>query len=95
MRYRRKPEEFEAITFDELVAHGIANPDGGSIINGMPWSFKYKGHPITHEDDGCYLVPASRGGTMRFTREDMLISDEKGLYVCKRDIFEAVYEPVE
>lgn len=90
--YRKKPVVIEAITFDELVEHGRSN--GGNIVNGMPWSFKYKGHPVTHENDDCYLIPTLEG-TMRFDRGDMLITGVKGeIYPCKPDIFAATYEPV-
>ena len=83
----------EAITFDELVEHGKAA--GGNIVNEMPWSFNYRGHPITHENDDCYLIPTLEG-TMRFNRGEMLITGVKGeIYPCKLDIFEATYEPVE
>jgi hypothetical protein len=89
-KYRKKPVEIEAITFDELVEHGIAN--GGNVVNGMPWSFDYRGHPITNEDDDCYLIPTLEG-TMRFERGDMLITGTKGeIYPCKPDIFEATYD---
>ena len=89
-QYRKKPVVVEAITFDELVAHGrTQTPD----TNGMPWSFDYAGHPVTHEDDDCYLIPTLEG-TMKFTRGDMLITGVKGeIYPCKSDIFEATYEP--
>ena len=46
--YRKKPVVIEAITFDELVAHGLAN--GANVVNGMPWSFQYKGQPVTECD---------------------------------------------
>lgn len=92
MRYRKKPVVIEAITFDELVAHGIAS--GGNVVRGMPWSFKYNGHPISHEHDKCYLIPTPEG-TMNFTPQDMLITGIKGeIYPCKRDIFDATYEPL-
>ena len=92
-KFRKKPIIIEAITFDELVKYGIAN--GGNIVNEMPWSFQYKGHPITHENNNCYLIPTLEG-TMRFERGDMLITGVKGeIYPCKPDIFEATYEPVE
>ncbi len=74
-RYRRKADEIEAITFEELVAHGIAQ--GVPLTNGMPWSFEYQGHPITHENDNCYLVMTAEG-QMRFEREDMLVTDGAG-----------------
>jgi hypothetical protein len=95
MKYRKKPVVIEAVTFDELVAHGrsLGVPLIGA--NEMPWSFAYGGHPITHEHDGCYLIPTPEG-TMRFNRGDMLITGVKGeIYPCKPDIFAATYEPVE
>lgn len=90
-KYRKKPIVIEAITFDELVEHGKAT--GGNIVAGMPWSFDYKGQPITHENDDCYLVLTAEG-TMRFNRGEMLITGVKGeIYPCKPDIFDATYEP--
>jgi hypothetical protein len=91
--YRKKPVVVNAITFEELVEFGISS--GANIVNGMPWSFNYSGHPITHENDDCYLIPTLEG-TMRFDRGDMLITGVKGeIYPCKFDIFEATYEPAE
>ena len=92
-KYRKKPVEIEAITFDELVQYGKEN--GGNIVNGMPWSFIYKGHPITHENDRRYLIPTLEG-THNMTPDDMLITGVKGeIYPCKLDIFNATYEAVE
>ena len=93
MKFRKKPVVIEAITFEELVAHGIVS--GANIVNEMPWSFNYCGQPITHENDDCYLIPTLEG-TMRFNRGEMLITGVKGeIYPCKMDIFEATYEPAE
>ena len=92
-RFRKKPVVIEAITFDELVAYGLTH--GANIVNGMPWSFDYGGHPITHENDDCYLIPTLEG-TMKMGRGDMLITGVKGeVYPCKPDIFAATYDPVE
>lgn len=92
MRYRKKPIEIEAITFNELVEHGKAN--GANIVNGMPWSFQYKGHVITHENDECYIVPTN-SGSARFTPNDMLITQIDGeIYPCRIDLFNATYDPV-
>jgi hypothetical protein len=92
-RFRKKPVVIEAITFDELVAHGLAN--GANVVNGMPWSFSYAGHPITHENDNCYLIPTLEG-TMKFERGDMLITGVKGeIYPCKSDIFAATYQALD
>lgn len=93
-KYRKKPVVIEAITFDELVAYGLAHGTG-LVVNGMPWSFDYNGHPITHENDDCYLIPTLEG-TMKMARGDMLITGVNGeTYPCKPDIFEKTYELVE
>ncbi|GDY37206.1 Gp49 family protein [Acidovorax sp. NB1] len=90
-QFRKKPVVITAINFAQLVAHGIAS--GGNVVNGMPWSFTYAGHAITHENDDCYLIPTLEG-TMKMGRDDMLITGVKGeIYPCKRDIFEATYDP--
>ena len=93
MKYRKKPVVIEAITFEEFVEYGIIN--GGNIVNGMPWNFKYNGHEITHENDECYLIPTHQG-IVRFEKGDMLITQIDGeIYPCKLDIFEKTYEKVE
>ena len=95
-QFRKKPVVITAITFDQLVAHGTvqckAEGRQSNIVNGMPWSFSYAGHLITHENDDCYLIPTLEG-TMKMGRDDMLITGVKGeIYPCKRDIFEATYD---
>jgi hypothetical protein len=90
MKFRKKPVVVEAITFDELVAHGRTQTED---TNGMPWSFEYGGHPVTHESDECYLIPTLEG-IMGFTPADMLITGVEGeIYPCKKLIFDATYEP--
>lgn len=92
MKFCKKPVIVDAITFDELVAHGREN--GANIVNGMPWAWKFNGHSITHETDECYLI-STLEGTMKMSRTDMLITGVMGeIYPCKRDIFAATYEPV-
>lgn len=92
-RYRKLPVVIEAVTFAELVAHGKAQ--AVPLYNGLPWSFGYAGHPVTHENDECYLLPTLEG-TMRMSPTDMLITGVKGeIYPCRADIFRATYEPVE
>ena len=87
----KKPVEIEYITFKEFVQYGLKNC-GNNIVNGMPWSFEYKGHPITHENDECFLIPTLEG-THNFTPKDVLITGIKGeIYPCKLDIFEATYD---
>lgn len=90
--FRKTPLVIEAITFEEFVEYGKKNTT--NIVNGMPWSFDYKGHPITNENDECYLIPTLEG-MCNFTPNDMLITGIKGeIYPCKIDIFNATYEPV-
>lgn len=95
-QYRKKPVVITAITFAQLVAHGIAQckAEGceSNIVDGMPWSFSYNGHPITHENNDCYIIPTLEGH-MFMGRTDMLITGVKGeIYPCKGDIFQATYE---
>lgn len=92
MKYRKKPVVIEAITFDELVQHG--KDSAPNLVNGVPWSFNYNGHPITHENDQCYLINTLEAVAQRMTPDDMLITGVKGeIYPCKCDIFAATYEP--
>jgi len=89
-KFRKKPVVIEAMTFDEVVAHGKAT--SGNIVNGMPWSFDINGHAISHENDECYIITTLEG-THHMTPADMLIIGVKGeIYPCKIDIFEATYD---
>ncbi len=47
-------DDGEIITFEKLVLFGISSR--APLINGMPWAFQYKGLPVSHETDGCYLI---------------------------------------
>ena len=92
MKYRKLPVIIEAITFDELVEYG--KNSGSNIVNGMPWSFTYAEHPITHENDDCYLIQTS-SGIVKFNRGDMLIIGVNGeIYPCKLDIFKKTYKKI-
>lgn len=91
-QFRKRPVTIEAITFDEMVALGLEQDQGHG---GMPWSFEIWGHPITHENDDCYLIPTLEG-IHNMRRGDMLLRGVQGeIYPCKRDIFDATYEAVE
>ena len=96
-KFKKKPVVIEAITFDELVAHG--RKETGLKEDGMPWSFDYAGHPITHEDDACYLIPCCASSTdsavfnQRFTPQDMLITNDiGGIEVLTIGQFKKTYE---
>ena len=59
------------VTFEELVAHGVAA--GVPVYDGIPWSFDYKGHHFTNENNDCYLT-----GMLRFNRGDILVVSVDG-----------------
>lgn len=64
-------------TFDEFVKYAL---DKGAppVANGMPWSFSFFDHPVTHENDNCYLI--ARGNvTLRFMRGDTLYYDQHSM----------------
>ncbi|MBC2594908.1 hypothetical protein H5P28_11630 [Ruficoccus amylovorans] len=91
MKFKKKPITIDAITFDELVEHGLKY--GGNTVEGVPWSFQYNGHAVTHETDDCYII-STLEGDMKMTRGDMLLIGITGeIYPCKLDIFEASYDP--
>lgn len=91
-KFRKKPVEIEAISFDDFVEYGKNN--GGNIVDGMPWSFHYKGHAVTHENATTYLIPTHQG-TVAFSQGDMLITQFDGeIYPCKGDLFKQLYESV-
>ena len=94
-KYRIKPHEIEAITFQELIEYGKAN--GANIVDGMPWSFEYKGYPITHENDECYLIPApERDGHYHITPDYVLITYENGnTFPMKKKDLESDYDRIE
>ena len=92
-KYRRRERTVQAITFEELVEFGRRNGKA-NIVNGMPWSFDFRGFPITHENDECYLLPAP-GLTMRFNRGDMLVIEKDQIYPLPPDTFAYFYEPAE
>ena len=64
----------ETITFAQFIAYGKHITD---TVDGMPWAFKYKGHPVTHENDKCYLVE-TKLGLKEFTPKHVLFIDIHG-----------------
>jgi hypothetical protein len=59
-----------SISFDEFVEHGRRTAAG--LVNDMPWCFQYKGHPVTHLNDDCYLI-SPPGVEIRFHRGEHLV----------------------
>lgn len=93
-KFKKKPVVIEAITWDELVKHGIAEVGEENLTNGLPWSFSYAGHAITQHANEWYLIPTLEGKLI-MTPEDMLITGVDGeIYPCKLSIFNKTYEAV-
>ena len=92
----RKKDIFAAITFDELLAYGHRacerGQSGASAVDGVPWSFSYHGHPVTHENNDCYIIGASR-----FERGQILLSTvtvgAAWVEVLSAEEFHRHYEP--
>ena len=90
----KKSVEIEFITFDEFVELG-RNQDGASIVNNIPLAFTYKEHPVTSENDECYIIPTLEGH-YNFTPKDVLITGVRGeIYPCKIDIFYETYNVID
>lgn len=89
MRYL---SDVEAITFDEFVQYGRDN--GGNIVGGMPWSFKYKDYAVTHENNTRYLILRNtEPHTLNFFIGDMLITTDTDIIVMKASVFNAMFKP--
>jgi hypothetical protein len=76
-----------AVTFEDFIEIGkAANPE--DLHNGLPWSFTYKGHPVTHCDDDKYSIATPEGGFLLFHRHrgEMLIEVEGKLCVMKTQL---------
>lgn len=58
-------------TFDEFIQYGLDT--GVPAMNNVPWSFKFHGRPVTHENDNCYLINNKSGTTLRFERGATLL----------------------
>lgn len=92
MKATKKQITIDFYTFEEFIEIGRNTEGVGIGPDGLPWSFNFKGHPITNENATCYLIPTMEG-TMQFTPNDVLIVGVKGeIYPCKKDIFEMSYD---
>ncbi len=89
--FKLKSKIVEAVTFDELIQHGIDS--GAQLVNGMPWSFEYKGYPVTSENDSLYFVCVN-GVNISITDDEVLIIDLDGIDVIRKNYFDKKYEPV-
>lgn len=71
------------ISFEEFIQHGRDN--GANIVNGMPWSWKINGWPVTHENDDRYIIQ-TENGFEDFYKGDKLMAFESGLRIFPHNI---------
>jgi hypothetical protein len=63
--------------FDQFVEYGIKA--GGNVVEGMPGSFTFHGHPVTHENNDCYLISQKESiEPLYFERGDLVVVTEDG-----------------
>lgn len=91
-KFRKKPVEIEALTFNEMLQYGAEN--GGMLVDGVPESFMINNYPIWRVYNN-YKIRTLEGDHL-MTRDDILIIGVKGeIYPCKKDIFEMTYDKIE
>lgn len=90
-KFRNKPVEVEAFTFDDVLTIGRENAK--SVVNYVPWSFTFKGYQVTRQRDDGYLIQLEHGAHV-LTKDRMLVIYSDGAYVISKAIFEATYERV-
>lgn len=90
-----KPSKTKFITFENFVKYGVdvAEKENIELIDGHNWSFNFEGHPITHENNECYII-LTKTGTANFTPKDVLMIREDEIYPCPLDVFEEKYDIV-
>ncbi len=82
-----------AMTFDEFVEYGKTH--GANIVDGIPWSFEYKGCAVTHCEDGSYLITTPENGDFTLTPNDMLITCSDGVvYPCETNLSKQLFKNV-
>lgn len=75
----------EIITFENFVKYGLMVSD--NIRDGVPWSFTFNGHPVTHENDNLYLITLPDGQTLRFEKSKALFVKGGELSICNCSIY--------
>jgi len=90
-KYRNKPVEVEAFTFEDVLAEGRKNSTYS--VNGVPWSFAFKGYPVTHERDDCYLIRMGKK-TSVLDENQILVLSLGDAFVCSKEDFAEAYERI-
>lgn len=62
----------ELVTWPEFIQYAKENSPHPH------WSFVFKGMPVTHENDSCYLIPSNEGQVLKFSPDHVLLIREDG-----------------
>lgn len=90
MKYSTISTEARIFTFEEFIEFGKYN--GGNIVDGLPWSFKFYGNPVTHENNNCYLI-SNPNNYYKFTTDDVLLIFNNGeVLPCNKDLFKKIFK---
>lgn len=70
------PTNARPVTFGQLYEYGVQH--AASLVDGVPWSFTFEGHAVTHENDDLYLINDGIT-THRLHRGDVLWLSSAGI----------------
>lgn len=88
-KFRSKPVEVEAYTFEEIIAAG--KKSATSMVDGVPWSFAFRNCLVTHENDNLYLISTVNGSHYLY-RDMVYVTGPNIDQVVSKEHFEANYE---
>ena len=92
-KYRKKTSPVEAMTFDEFIKYGEAHAD--NMVNGVPWSFKIRGCPVTHETNEHYIVETLEHEYDMTPKHVLVIEENDYIYPLSFEELNRDYEAVE
>lgn len=76
------PMIIDVLTFDEFVDYGKRAAE--SLVEGIPWAFKFYGCNVTHDTDSRYLIPHKNGDVI-FKKEEVLVVFNNGNFKVYTD----------
>lgn len=66
-------------SFEQFVHYGVHHAAG--LVDGVPWSFRFYGYAVSHENDNRYHITRIIGGNLDvilFERGDTLVVENDG-----------------
>lgn len=92
MEYCKRSKTIEAHTFEEFIQYG--RDQGVPLVNNMPWSFHYRGFPVTHENDKHYLILVPGLDAWHFKPDEMIYIKDDVLHIMRASGFDQLYTPI-